>query len=142
MRLWSLHPRYLDTRGLVALWREGLLAQAVLAGETRGYTRHPQLERFRKSADPLKAIGVYLHAVAAEATRRGYAFTATKIRSTGEVAPIPITEGQLRFEWEHLKAKVKSRDPRWLVQLPELSLPDPHPLFFVVPGPREPWEKG
>jgi len=31
MRLWSLHPRYLDAKGLVALWREGLLAQKVLA---------------------------------------------------------------------------------------------------------------
>jgi hypothetical protein len=29
-RIWSLHPKYLDARGLVALWREGLLAQAVL----------------------------------------------------------------------------------------------------------------
>lgn len=43
MRLWSLHPQYLDAKGLVALWREGLLAQAVLAGQTRGYKRHPQL---------------------------------------------------------------------------------------------------
>jgi len=25
MRLWTLHPKYLDARGLVALWREGLL---------------------------------------------------------------------------------------------------------------------
>jgi hypothetical protein len=37
---------YLDGRGLVALWREALLAQAVLRGRTRGY-RHPQLARFR-----------------------------------------------------------------------------------------------
>lgn len=37
MRLWSIHPRYLDTKGLVALWRETLLlAQAVLFGNTKG----------------------------------------------------------------------------------------------------------
>ena len=43
MRLWSIHPRYLDSMGLVALWREALLAQAVLRGETKGYKFHPQL---------------------------------------------------------------------------------------------------
>ena len=52
MRLWTLHPRYLDARGLVALWREALLAQKVLRGKTRGYRAHPQLQRFREQADP------------------------------------------------------------------------------------------
>jgi hypothetical protein len=33
MRLWSLHPEYLDANGLVALWREALLAQAFLQGK-------------------------------------------------------------------------------------------------------------
>jgi hypothetical protein len=44
MRLWSLHPCHLDAKGLVALWREGLLAQKVQACETNGYRNHPQLE--------------------------------------------------------------------------------------------------
>ncbi|WP_368086417.1 pyrimidine dimer DNA glycosylase/endonuclease V [Nitrosomonas sp. Nm34] len=26
MRLWSIHPKYLDAKGLLALWREGLQA--------------------------------------------------------------------------------------------------------------------
>jgi hypothetical protein len=43
MRLWSLHPQYLDPAGLVAVWREGLLARAVFAGQTTGYKHHPQL---------------------------------------------------------------------------------------------------
>jgi hypothetical protein len=30
MRIWSLHPKYLDSKGLVALWRESLLAKNVL----------------------------------------------------------------------------------------------------------------
>jgi hypothetical protein len=34
MRLWSLHPKHLDRQGLLAVWREGLLAQEVLRGET------------------------------------------------------------------------------------------------------------
>jgi hypothetical protein len=49
MRLWSVHPKYLDARGLVALWREGLLAQAVLRGRTSGYVRHPQLRKISLS---------------------------------------------------------------------------------------------
>ena len=48
MRLWSVHPLHLDRQGLTACWREALLAQAVLAGRTRGYRAHPQLERFRE----------------------------------------------------------------------------------------------
>lgn len=142
VRLWSLHPRYLDPKGLVALWREALLAQAVLAGETRGYTRHPQLERFRRTAEPLGAIGAYLKAVAEEAQSRGYAFAVTKIRIPGEMPPIPVSQGQLCFEWEHLKAKLARRDPQWLRRLPGVDYPEPHPLFLVVQGPKEPWEKG
>ena len=56
MRLWSIHPRSLDARGLVALWREGLLARKVLRGRTRGYRHHPQLQRFRDLRDPVAAI--------------------------------------------------------------------------------------
>ncbi|MEN6399799.1 MAG: pyrimidine dimer DNA glycosylase/endonuclease V, partial [Rectinema sp.] len=29
MRLWTLHPQYLDQKGLTAAWREGLLAKKV-----------------------------------------------------------------------------------------------------------------
>ena len=74
MRLWSLHPRYLDPQGLVALWREALLAQAVLGGKTRGYQHHPQLERFRALVAPRSAVSAYLKAVHAEAVIRGYSF--------------------------------------------------------------------
>ena len=74
MHLWTIHPRYLDGKGLVTAWREGLLAQKVLRGETRGYTRHPQLERFRAHSDPLGVIAAYLALLGREATRRGYAF--------------------------------------------------------------------
>jgi hypothetical protein len=69
VRLWSLHPRYLDRQGLVALWREALLARAVLCGRTKGYRHHPQLERFRAHASPRLAICAYLGAIEAEAAR-------------------------------------------------------------------------
>ena len=140
MRLWSLHPRYLDVRGLVALWREALLAQAVIGGKTRGYTRHPQLVRFRETPAPLQSIAFYLHAVQAEATQRGYRFDASKIGPCGKVPVIEVTSGQVRHEWEHLSAKLRVRDPVWLEQFNFNPLPEPHSLFRIVPGPVAGWE--
>lgn len=140
MRIWSLHPRYLDSKGLVALWRETLLAQAVLAGQTRGYQRHPQLLRFSRSANPGHAIASYLRVVHAEATRRGYRFDATKIAPGHFDTPMPVTQGQLLYEWSHLLHKLHARAPAWLDGLGEVQQPDPHPLFVVVAGEIEPWE--
>lgn len=141
MRLWSLHPKYLDPQGLVALWREALLAQAVLRGETRGYRNHPQLERFRAQSSPLAAIGCYLVAVQAEAARRGYAFDAAKIGSPGKHRPIAVTEGQLAFEWRHLARKLRMRNPAWLESLGATEPLRSHPLFKPREGPGEPWER-
>ena len=142
MRLWSLHPRYLDPQGLVALWRESLLAQAVLAGRTRGYTRHPQLERFQGHADPMAAIGAYLRAVQAEATARGYAFDAGRIISlASEAAMIVVSHGQLAHERSHLLAKLQRRNPDYIATLADRALPDCHPLFAPEPGDIASWER-
>jgi hypothetical protein len=138
MRLWSLHPCYLDTKGLVALWREALLAQKVLAGATRGYRNHPQLERFKRQAEPLAAIAAYLSEVQREATRRGYRFDAGKIAPHGKVPRIKVHDGQIAFELRHLGAKLKARDPAALDRLP--AEPETHPLFRVVRGEIEEWE--
>lgn len=141
MRLWSLHPRYLDSKGLVALWREGLLAQKVLSGKTRGYRNHPQLDRFKAHPSPKKAIGRYLLEVWREARRRGYAFSLGKLRHAGaRVVPIPVTRGQLRFERRHLARKLRRRFPKGLKALNSSRLA-PHPSMKAVAGPREPWEK-
>lgn len=141
MRLWSLHPRYLDPQGLVALWREALLAQAVLRGETRGYRHHPQLARFRESGAPLAAISLYLKAVQTEATARGYAFDKSKIKPARSALELPVTEGQLEFEWEHLRAKLKVRNPELLRQWRDITRPDTHPLFARQPGGIAEWER-
>jgi hypothetical protein len=141
MRLWSLHPQYLDARGLVALWREALLAKAVLAGRTRGYTRHPQLERFRGSPDPIAAIDYYLLVVHAEAARRGYSFNREKLGNIGIPFLIPVTEGQLRYELEHLKRKLQARDPKQFELIKNVELPESHPLFRLVEGGVEQWER-
>lgn len=142
MRIWSLHPEYLDRQGLVACWRETLLAQAVLADATKGYQRHPQLERFREAADPLAAVGAYLVAVADEADARGYRFDRTRIRRRQPAVPtMPVTAGQLAREWEHLRAKLAERSPEVLQRHGDVALPKAHPLFTVVPGPVASWER-
>lgn len=140
MRLWSLHPRYLDARGLVACWRETLLAQKVLAGDTRGYRRHPQLQRFQALANPLAAIAAYLRPLAAEAQARGYHFDTGKINPGLFAGPLAVTAGQLQHEWQHLLVKLAVRAPQNYAALRLLAAPDPHPLFVVVPGPVAAWE--
>ena len=142
MRLWSLHPRYLDTKGLLALWREGLLAQKVLLGETKGYRNHPQLERFNAHPTPRKAIGLYLLEVWKEADRRGYAFTRSKVKNAkGKAGTLPVTRGQWLYEWEHLRKKLRKRDPARLRAFKKISLPRLHPSFRKTSGPIASWEK-
>ncbi len=141
MRLWTLHPRYLDAKGLVALWREALLAQAVLRGQTKGYRHHPQLHRFLATDDPPAALASYLAAVHAESVDRGYHFDAAKIGDARFSRLLPETRGQLRHEWTHLRRKLRERDPaRWRA-LSDVKQPRPHPLFRLVAGGIRPWEK-
>ncbi|MFT4084532.1 MAG: pyrimidine dimer DNA glycosylase/endonuclease V [Nocardioides sp.] len=139
MRLWSLHPRHLDRAGLTACWREALLAQAVLLGRTRGYTRHPQLERFRGRPDPAASVGEYLSHVAAEAGRRGYRFNAGLIERR-DPDPIEVTDGQLGLEWTHLLNKLAGRSPE-LWRSARLTEPTPHPMMRLVSGPPADWER-
>lgn len=142
MRLWTLHPKYLDARGLVALWREALLAQAVLRGKTRGYTRHPQLIRFRESPAPVAAIAAYLREVRTEAVNRNYRFDARRIARARPVDPLAATRGQIDFEWEHLVAKLRGRDPSWLEGIQHTKRPIAHPLFRMTAGSVAEWEVG
>ena len=187
MRIWSLHPQYLDRQGLTAAWREGLLAQKVLTGTTKGYRNHPQLRRFRAAGDGSAmdvdgtdgagegsgsgahvapapglrpsghapgttievvpeagagaAISTYLHALVDEATRRGYRFDRALVLG----APVPdlrleVTDQQVAYEWEHLRAKLEVRSPDVHKLWVDVLVPEPHPLFRVVPGPVAEWE--
>ena len=139
MRIWSLHPQHLDAKGLVALWRETLLAQKVLRGETKGYRNHPQLARFKKHPEPLQAIAAYLHEVQREAGCRGYNFDVSKIGAHGKVRRIPVTDGQVAYEWAHLRAKLKLRDAAAYERSRDIK-PALHPLFRLVSGEVEDWE--
>lgn len=171
MRIWSLHPSLLDRRALVACWRETLLGQKVLRGLTRGYTNHPQLIRFRAHPQPLEAVATYLSGLADEADARGYSFNRALIGAGEDgagknctdkadkngtdkaenpyasVTLIPVPLGQLEYELAFLQHKMAGRDPEWEQQLSERLAARgelaacAHPLFEVVPGAIEPWEK-
>lgn len=137
-----MHPRHLDRQALIACWRETLLAQKVLCGETRGYTRHPQLERFQAQQDPVASVGAYLEGLALEADARAYRFDRSRIRKPGErVSLIDVADGQLALEWEHLRTKLAARSPEVLARWQGVATPDAHPLFHVVPGPVASWER-
>lgn len=140
MRLWSIHPKYLDTKGLIALWREALLAQKVLKGKTQGYRNHPQLNRFKKKRDPIAAIGKYLYHIHKESLQRGYSFNFDKIDNTNSRIKMDVNTGQLEFERRHLLAKLKSRDRSLYLKVRAIKELDGHPIFRAVAGKIEDWE--
>jgi len=141
MRLWSLHPKYLDPQGLVALWREALLAQAVLRGETRGYRNHPQLDRFKNHSAPLAAISLYLKGIHEEAKVRDYAFDISKIKPARKAVSLTVTTGQMTYEWAHLLAKLEVRNPAIYQKWRNVEVPEAHFIFTVRAGDIEPWER-
>ena len=140
MRLWTLHPKYLDAKGLVALWRESLLAKKVLEGQTAGYKNHPQLNRFRQSELPLDAINQFLSEVYNESVRREYNFNRQKIDWSFRKTKIPVTDGQVKFEAAHLLNKLKTRDLNKYKELSSGSDFVINPLFTEVIGDIEKWE--
>ena len=125
----------------MALWREGLLAQAVLLGRTRGYVHHPQLTRFRSQPSPVASIAAYLEAVHGESARRGYHFDQTKIQPDRVHKRILETHGQLLYEWDHFKSKLSERSPECFLKIRNITDPEPHPLFEIIPGDVRDWEK-
>ncbi|MCU4175918.1 pyrimidine dimer DNA glycosylase/endonuclease V [Carboxylicivirga sp. N1Y90] len=141
MRIWSLHPKYLDAKGLVALWRETLLAKNVLEGKTKGYKNHPQLDRFKATLKPINSINYYLQKVWDEANTRGYNFDRTKFVEIEAVEFIDVTNGQMDFEIQHLLLKLKKRDIQKYSTYINNDHFDVHPLFKIIAGGIEEWEK-
>jgi hypothetical protein len=140
MRIWSLHPKQLDAKGLVALWRETLLAKHVLEGKTKGYKNHPQLDRFKQSLHPLHAINQYLMVVFDEATKRGYEFNREKINWESQPCQLTVTDGQVQYETKHLQKKLKERDVKKYTENKILQQLEVHPIFEVIKGEIESWE--
>ena len=141
MRLWSLHPSYLDTKGLIALWREALLAQAVLRGKTRGYRHHPQLDRFRSHVSPRRAIAAYLWHVHVESGKREHSFDRQKVRRPTPIYLIPVAAGQVEYEARRLLEKLKVRDRGKYEELRSTTRLRVHPIFRRRPGSVEAWER-
>ncbi|MDD3586659.1 MAG: pyrimidine dimer DNA glycosylase/endonuclease V [Thermoguttaceae bacterium] len=147
MRLWTLHPRYLDRQGLLANWREGLLAKSVLERWTVdpeasvAYRNHPQLDRFKNTDHPCMAIAIYLAEILAESRRRNYRFDDRKIDVPDVKIVIPVTAGQIEYERQHLLKKLIKRDPQAARQLSLVQELLVHPMFVVMPGGIESWEK-
>ena len=143
MRLWSIHPKYLDSKGLVAAWREALLAKKVLAGQTKGYRHHPQLDRFKMNDDPLAAIEAYLTGIYAEAVERQYHFDRSKLTHITLREIIPVTSGQIQYEFQHLLNKLEIREHDRFLRLSTISRDaiEVSPVFRLIHGAVESWEK-
>lgn len=140
MRIWSLHPTYLDAQGLTALWREALLAKKVLEGNLKRYQNHPQLIRFKSLEKPVTAINYYLSEVYKEAKKRGYKFDKSKVGKVDRTIKVNVNSGQLLYEKQHLLYKLLNRTPE---KVPDLTTSDEilqHPMFKVKEGPIEIWE--
>lgn len=141
MRIWSIHPKYLDSKGLVALWREALLAKNVLEGKTAGYRNHPQLDRFKNSENPLDAINQYLSSVYDESVDRHFSFNSAKFRKPIVPFFLTVNEGQIIFEFEHLLCKLKGREINLYQKLKETKTIISHPMFIIIKGKIENWER-
>ncbi|SEA48152.1 hypothetical protein SAMN05192529_1226 [Arachidicoccus rhizosphaerae] len=140
MRLWSLHPGYLDTKGLLALWREGLLAKHVLEGWTNGYRNHPALKRFKQADDPVSAINSYLAEVYEESLKRGYQFDQSKIGLVKGRCMLEVTRGQLAYERRHLERKLLLRDLAAYDRLSTAKRLAHFKMFKVIAGGIADWE--
>ena len=142
MRIWSIHPKYLDWKGLGAQWREALLAQKVLQGETKGWRNHPQLNRFKEHPEPLKAVGYYLLEIHKESKKRDYNYNYSKIlEPVDSVEKIPINLGQIEYEYKILMERLEKRTPHKHKENLKIQKIIPHPLFTTRIGPPERWEK-
>jgi hypothetical protein len=142
MRLWSLNPKYLDRQGLLAVWREGLLAKNVLEGKTKGYKNHPQLDRFKNSKDAITDINNYLVGIYQEAEKRGYKFSLDKISDLKKISNhIKVNSDQIIYEFKHLLGKLKIRDIKRYNEYKDLKKIEIHNLFKEVKGKIEKWEK-
>ncbi len=144
MRIWSIHPKYLDGIGLIACFRESLLAQKVLEGKTKGYKNHPQLIRFKESSDSLLYIGAYLLEICVEAKKRGYNFDSNKILYFKEgysFDKLTVTKKQIEYEFKHLLNKLSSRNPEKYKEIKDFSEIETNNIFVITEGEIEPWEK-
>jgi len=143
MRLWTINFKYLDAKGLLALWREALLAKNVLEGLTKGYKNHPQLIRFYTHQNSIDAINAYLLEVYKEACVRGYKFDVTKVGKfdAENLSKIAVTRGQIEYEFSFLQEKLKLRDLKKYKENLNVKNIEISTIFTKIDGDIELWEK-
>ncbi len=163
MRLWSIHPQYLDRQGLIACWREGLGAvkalEAWCRGKACGYQNHPQLLRFKEAVRPVELLVVYMQEIRLEGVARGYKLDEERLYlalgreetvTVADISPqIPVTAGQITYEAGYLlPTKMQQRKSGIEQQRYELLAEDFRkqkvklsPVFSVIDGSVEDWEK-
>ena len=144
MRIWSLHPQYLDQKGLGGQWEEGIIAQNTLFFQEGKYLNYPVLHRVKAHQEPVAWIGMYLNEILKEANvNRGYNYNDQLIKQLKPTLPMPVTRGQLYYEWTLLQGRLQKRDPV------KMSLNDgvdinnikANPMFYVIDGDIEDWER-
>jgi hypothetical protein len=140
MRLWSIHPKYLDVKGLNGLWREALLAKSIFEGKSKGYINHPQLTRFKNTNDPIITISTYLSYIYNESQIRGYSFNFSKIGIIDDSIRIKVNSEQIQYEFKHLSNKLKVRDKEKFNSIIDNQI-EVFRMFEIVDGPIEKWEK-
>jgi hypothetical protein len=148
-----LHPSYLDSKGLLACWREALLAKKVLQNKTNAYKHHPQLIRFKQQSDKINCIKSYLYELYKEAKCRNYNFDFDKICNRNNAnffkTNMTITDKQLEYEMKHLQKKLMKRDlKQYTANLYNVYDKNMNPenlnanqIFKVIEGEIEDWEK-
>ena len=150
MRLWSIHPKYLDSKRLTAQWREALLCRKVLEGKTKGYKSHPQFLRAKNHSQPFYFINYFLYTIWQEATNRGYNYDKSKlIMELSEKYQCPfesieVTTGQLEYEYHHMQLKAGEFSSQYVINEEAFmneGFIEPNPCFVSIPGDIQSFEK-
>ena len=134
MNLWSFHPKYLDEKGLRAVWQDALFAQNVLSGRIKDHRKYyPQLMKFNNYFEPLAAIGAYLGFIYDDGVERGIIFQEHKIMHRSKRENIfQVDRERLEDEFEQYKRKMQTVSMLQTAKLRQVSKVEPHPIFEVV----------
>jgi hypothetical protein len=73
--------------------------------------------------------------------KRGFNFNKNKINPDFVPTRLPVTDKQIKFELKHLLSKLETRDPEQFQKLSRKRKITVHPLFRIIDGEIEPWEK-
>lgn len=131
MRIWSIHPKYLDTKRLTAQWREALLCKNVIEGKTKGYVNHPQFIRIKNHNKPIEFINAYLLTIWEEANKRLFKYDKSKIDMDKAILfknKMEVSDKQLEYEYYHMMLKSGKIEHILINEI------ESNPLFNIIEG--------